>query len=265
MSSDVSRFGLAQINPLRYRGYYYEQETGLYYLQTRYYDPKVRRFLNADDASVLTKDPEQLTEKNLYAYCDDNPVMYRDDAGMFVITATAIEIAVGAIINIATSYIAAKATGQKFGIGDCVVAAIAGAVSVIIPRSFTAMVASAFFTGMGTTVLSCMAGDGLKTAISKGAIAGACMYMSINTYMAIRIPITKEMPSLATTVFGAGSNIMAATGIAVYSSKRTNGKKYQKTNNNQKKYKKTSAKKYLSNNKSKSWKYFVFKMNQLRY
>lgn len=60
------------------------------------------------------------------------------------------------------------------------------------------------------------------------------MYMSINTYMAIRIPITKEMPSLATTVFGAGSNIMAATGIAVYSSKRTNGKKYQKTNNNQK-------------------------------
>ncbi|MFR0953151.1 MAG: RHS repeat-associated core domain-containing protein [Lachnospiraceae bacterium] len=83
MSSDVSRFGLAQINPLRYRGYYYDQETGLYYLQTRYYDPKVRRFLNADDASVLTKDPEQLTEKNLYAYCDDNPVMYRDDAGMF--------------------------------------------------------------------------------------------------------------------------------------------------------------------------------------
>ena len=62
------------------------RETGLYYLQTRYYDPKVRRFLSADDASVLTKDPEQLTEKNLYAYCDDNPVMYRDDAGMFVIT-----------------------------------------------------------------------------------------------------------------------------------------------------------------------------------
>ena len=58
VSSDASGFGLSQINPLRYRGYYYDQETGLYYLQTRYYDPKVRRFLNADDASVLTKDPE---------------------------------------------------------------------------------------------------------------------------------------------------------------------------------------------------------------
>ena len=103
MSSDVSRFGLAQINPLRYRGYYYDQETGLYYLQTRYYDPKVRRFLNADDASVLTKDPEQLTEKNLYAYCDDNPVMYRDDAGMF---AFSVGLGVlGMVTNVATCYI----------------------------------------------------------------------------------------------------------------------------------------------------------------
>ncbi len=40
MSSDASGFGLAKINPLRYRGYYYEQETGLYYLQTRYLRPE---------------------------------------------------------------------------------------------------------------------------------------------------------------------------------------------------------------------------------
>ena len=117
VSSDASGFGLAQINPLRYRGYYYDQETGLYYLQTRYYDPKVRRFLNADDASVLTKDPEQLTEKNLYAYCDDNPVMYRDDAGMFVIVAAMVECGIkgliGMAINVATVYFAAKVTGQK--------------------------------------------------------------------------------------------------------------------------------------------------------
>ena len=127
VSSDASGFGLAQINPLRYRGYYYDQETGLYYLQTRYYDPKVRRFLNADDASVLTKDPEQLTEKNLYAYCDDNPVMYRDDAGMFVITVAQVGLGVlGMVTNVATCYIAAKATGQEFGIGDLVIAAAAG-------------------------------------------------------------------------------------------------------------------------------------------
>ena len=39
---------LGQINPLRYRGYVYDTETGLYYLQSRYYDPEIGRFLNAD-------------------------------------------------------------------------------------------------------------------------------------------------------------------------------------------------------------------------
>ena len=108
------RIRSCKVNPLRYRGYYYDQETGLYYLQTRYYDPKVRRFLNADDASVLTKDPEQLTEENLYAYCDDNPVMYRGDAGMFVVPPIVIEMAVGAIINVGVSYLAAKSNRTEF-------------------------------------------------------------------------------------------------------------------------------------------------------
>ena len=40
---------LADINPIRYRGYYYDTETGLYYLQSRYYDPETGRFINADD------------------------------------------------------------------------------------------------------------------------------------------------------------------------------------------------------------------------
>ena len=151
MSSDASGFGLAQINPLRYRVYYYDQETGLYYLQTRYYDPKVRRFLNADDASVLTKDPEQLTEKNLYAYCDDNPVMYRDDAGMF---AFSVGLGVlGMVTNVATCYIAAKATGQEFGIGDLVIAAAAGFVGGCIKNNFYATVASILISGVGTTFI----------------------------------------------------------------------------------------------------------------
>ena len=146
MSSDVSRFGLAQINPLRYRGYYYDQETGLYYLQTRYYDPKVRRFLNADDASVLTKDPEQLTEKNLYAYCDDNPVMYRDDAGMF---AFSVGLGVlGMVTNVATCYIASKATGQEFGIGDLAVAALAGLVNGVTINNLYVTLTSAFISGI---------------------------------------------------------------------------------------------------------------------
>ena len=43
--------GIATVNPFRYRGYYYDNETGLYYLQSRYYDPNVGRFINADEVT----------------------------------------------------------------------------------------------------------------------------------------------------------------------------------------------------------------------
>ena len=68
-------------NPFRYRGYFYDAETGLYYLQTRYYDPEVGRFLNMDDISYAT--PEQIHGLNLYAYCGNNPVNNVDPTGHF--------------------------------------------------------------------------------------------------------------------------------------------------------------------------------------
>ena len=70
-------------NPFRYRGYYYDTETGWYYLNTRYYDPNVGRFLSPDNANLLLASPRALTDKNLYAYCDNNPVMRTDDNGDF--------------------------------------------------------------------------------------------------------------------------------------------------------------------------------------
>ena len=68
-------------NPLRYRGYYYDDDLDLYYLATRYYDPETCRFITADDFSVLTATPMGLTDKNLYAYCDNNPIMRVDNGG----------------------------------------------------------------------------------------------------------------------------------------------------------------------------------------
>ena len=65
--------GIATLNPFRYRGYYFDQENDLYYLQSRYYDPETCRFVNADDISYL--DPETIGGLNLYAYCGNNPVM----------------------------------------------------------------------------------------------------------------------------------------------------------------------------------------------
>ena len=68
-------------NSIRYRGYVYDEETQLYYLQSRYYDPNTCRFINADDYSVLTASPTALTDKNLYAYCDSNPINRLDNDG----------------------------------------------------------------------------------------------------------------------------------------------------------------------------------------
>ena len=88
---------IATYNPYRYRGYYYDEETGLYYLQARYYDPRTGRFLNAD--SVEYADPETLNGLNLYAYCGNNPVMNVDPTGRAFFTALLIGLVVGAIIG----------------------------------------------------------------------------------------------------------------------------------------------------------------------
>ena len=75
---------IGNLNPFRYRGYYYDVETGLYFLQTRYYDPVVGRFLNRD--SVDYANPEKINGFNLYAYCLNNPVELKDSNGYFPIS-----------------------------------------------------------------------------------------------------------------------------------------------------------------------------------
>ena len=75
--SDGNHIG--NLNPFRYRGYFYDVETELYYLQTRYYDPEVGRFITIDGIEYL--DPETINGLNLYAYCGDNPVMGYDPNG----------------------------------------------------------------------------------------------------------------------------------------------------------------------------------------
>ena len=71
-TENTSSSFIGNINPFRYRGYYYDVETGLYYLQTRYYDPQVGRFLNADSVDYIA--PDLIGGLNLYAYCNNNPV-----------------------------------------------------------------------------------------------------------------------------------------------------------------------------------------------
>ena len=85
---------VGEINPFRYRGYYYDTETGWYYLQSRYYDPTVSRFLNADDVIIIPKcGLETLLGTNLFSYCANSPVANVDVDGKWFIAIPLIYVA----------------------------------------------------------------------------------------------------------------------------------------------------------------------------
>ena len=88
---------LAQKNPIRYRGYYYDRETKLYYLNARYYNPEWRRFISPDSTDYI--DPDVPNGLNLYAYCNNDPVNYCDPSGCSITAAIVIGMFVGAIIG----------------------------------------------------------------------------------------------------------------------------------------------------------------------
>ena len=97
---------IALRNPFRYRGYMYDEESGLYYLQSRYYDPVTGRFVNADDALRTS----MTIGSNLLAYCGNNPINYSDPNGRWFIiddifTGPIDELAVFAVVAIVTGIV----------------------------------------------------------------------------------------------------------------------------------------------------------------
>ena len=121
---------IGNLNPFRYRGYYYDVETGLYFLQTRYYDPVVGRFLNRD--SVNYADPSSIHGLNLYAYCLNNPVEYVDPTGHgwwdWLLGAGMI---IGTVLFMGAIVASAGAVGALAGLGAASIGLSAGTVSTI--------------------------------------------------------------------------------------------------------------------------------------
>ena len=113
----------------RYRGYYYEEKTSRYYLQSWYYDPSICRFISADQYELVGTLSDVVGQLNLYAYCNNNPIMYTDPSGEIVLS-TAL-IIIGAVAGvIAGGYIGYQAvvndptltTSQKLAsIGLCAI------------------------------------------------------------------------------------------------------------------------------------------------
>jgi len=147
-------------NPLRYRSYVYDQETGLYYLQSRYYNPELCRFISADSISYLGADGT-ITSYNLFAYCGNNPVMGYDPTGHW-------DWNLFGKILVTTVIVAGCLTG---------VGAIAAAAAAATATSVTAAVTVSVATAGVSTALSAV--DGAICAQKSGgkwydrAMAGA--------------------------------------------------------------------------------------------
>lgn len=135
---------LAEINPLRYRGYYYDTETELYYLSNRYYDPKVSRFINADSTDAVLS-ANGLYDQNLFAYCDNNPVMRTDMGGE--IWNLIVGGAIGGFIGAVTSMSENIAEGKQISLLDTasgfVFGAIGGALAASIPSMTVSVLGNA--------------------------------------------------------------------------------------------------------------------------
>ena len=142
---------IASSLPFRYRSYYYDTELGLYYLNTRYYDSNIGRFINADDISYLGANGD-LQGFNLYAYCSNNPVMGYDPMGTWNWrnfwdgVVTVVSVAVGVIVGVATSVATCAAvtsatgnpilgviagTGAGIGVGTATTGAINNAANAV--------------------------------------------------------------------------------------------------------------------------------------
>ena len=166
---------LSQLNPFRYRGYYYDTETGLYFLKTRYYDPITGRFVTIDDLSYL--DPETINGLNLYAYCANNPVMAVDPEGTmpkwlrWLLGGLIIVAAV--TLSIVTAGLAAPiSTALGSGLlGAVVGGAVAGAVGGAIASFGISIATQGISNGFGNIDWKKVGKDTLIGAAS-GAIAG---------------------------------------------------------------------------------------------
>ena len=111
---------IGHINPLRYRGYFYDRETRLYYLQSRYYDFANCRFINAD--TFATTDANGFLSANMFAYCENNPVMRTDESGEFFNTV------IGAVVGATFGAVSAAIAGTSIW-GGALSGAVSGAIA----------------------------------------------------------------------------------------------------------------------------------------
>jgi putative uncharacterized protein (fragment) len=147
---------------IRYRGYYWDEETGFYYLQSRYYDPSICRFISSDQYELVGVLSASLGDLNLYSYCHNNPIMYSDASGNFPILATILGI---------TAIVGMVLTGFGVGYDNNTLTAI-GLTMVAIPALISGGMAVAAGIG-GATLTGVVGGITVTAGVGTGLFASA--------------------------------------------------------------------------------------------
>ena len=197
---------LGNENPFRYKGYYYDVETGLYYLTTRYYDPEIGRFISPDSVDYL--DPQSINGLNLYAYCNNDPVNYCDPSGHFAILSflagLGISALIGAVVG-ATAYTISEGfsyaiTGEwswswaQF-VGNTLGGALGGALSFISPASSSVLIGG--LTGFSSTAFSMILQNQWEgTDYSVGQIIGTSVFAGFISAGATGLTNAIKIPGL---------------------------------------------------------------------
>jgi len=170
---------IANMNPFRYRSYYFDVETQLYYLQTRYYDATIGRFISADSIEYL--DPETLGGLNLYAYCGNDPVMAVDPEGsLFFLWTVLIVAAIGALIGGTMNAVETAATGGSFTeclgafVGGAIIGGVLGAAAALGGCFGTGIIAASAVNIIGalTAVSAISFGGGVVAYYAENSIVG---------------------------------------------------------------------------------------------
>ena len=112
-SGDIYELLFRDISLFKYRGYIYDWDTGFYYLQSRYYDPEVGRFINADGYINGNRD---LLGFNMYAYCGNNPILYIDPNGEWVSLVLLVATITVAAITLTSSERQVETSGIKYDV-----------------------------------------------------------------------------------------------------------------------------------------------------
>lgn len=161
---------LGKLNPFKYRGYIYDEETGLYYLRSRYYNPDLCRFINADDVESMGADGD-INGYQLFIYCMNDPVNLKDEAGSWSLPNWA-KIAISAAIIIGAAVVATVATGGVACIAaGAAIGAANGAVSGAVGGAITGAIQSRIETGSWDNALEA-AVDGAVDGFLGGAVSG---------------------------------------------------------------------------------------------